>query len=86
MTSRRKQQANGTGTLRDQVELLMGEYFDSLEGELPCDLYDVVMQEVEAPLLSSVMRYVNHNQSQAADVLGLSRGTLRKKLKAHGIL
>ncbi len=72
MTSR-KHQANGAATLRDQVEHVLGEYFDSLEGELPCDLYDVVMQEVELPLLTSVMRYVGNNQSQAADVLGLSR-------------
>ncbi|MEQ8857199.1 MAG: helix-turn-helix domain-containing protein [Pseudomonadales bacterium] len=72
--------------MRDQVELALGEYFSALGGELPCDLYDVVLGEVEQPLLRSVMRYVGHNQSQAADVLGISRGTLRKKLKAHGML
>jgi Fis family transcriptional regulator len=72
--------------LREQVEGLLSEYFALLEGELPCDLYDLVMCEVEAPLLRSVMHYVGHNQSQAADVLGLSRGTLRKKLKHHGLL
>jgi Fis family transcriptional regulator len=73
-------------TLKAQVETMLGEYFEALDGELPCDLYDVVMREVELPLLRSVMHYVGHNQSQAADVLGLSRGTLRKKLKEHGIL
>ncbi len=74
------------GTLRQQVERLLGDYFAMLDGELPCDLYRVVMGEVEAPLLASVMSYVGDNQSQAAEVLGLSRGTLRKKLKNHGIL
>lgn len=86
MSSQRKHQANGVGILRDQVEAFLGEYFECLDGELPCDLYDVVMNEVELPLLTSVMAYVGNNQSQAADVLGLSRGTLRKKLKQHGIL
>jgi Fis family transcriptional regulator len=81
-----KETANGVAILRDQVESVLGDYFDVLDGELPCDLYDVVMREVELPLLQSVMRYVGNNQSQAADVLGLSRGTLRKKLKQHGIL
>jgi Fis family transcriptional regulator len=86
VTSRRRQQVNGVATLRGHVETMLGEYFDVLDGEHPCDLYDVVMREVELPLLESVMRYVGNNQSQAADVLGLSRGTLRKKLKQHGIL
>ena len=84
--SARRSQANGAATLRDQVERLLEEYFETLDGELPCDLYEVVMREVELPLLRGVMSYVGNNQSQAADVLGLSRGTLRKKLKAHGIL
>lgn len=74
------------GTLREQVESVLGEYFAILDGELPCDLYEVVMREVELPLLTSVMRYVGQNQSQAAEVLGMSRGTLRKKLKNHGML
>lgn len=86
MSRQRRHQANGTATLRGQVEQVLGEYFETLGGELPCDLYEVVMREVEQPLLTSVMRYVGNNQSQAADVLGLSRGTLRKKLKQHGIL
>jgi Fis family transcriptional regulator, factor for inversion stimulation protein len=78
--------ANGSATLREQVDTLLSDYFEVLDGELPCDLYDVVMSEVELPLLRSVMNYVDHNQTQAAGILGLSRGTLRKKLKQHGIL
>ncbi len=78
--------ANGAATLRDQVDRVLGDYFDTLQGEVPCDLYQVVMSEVELPLLTSVMGYVGNNQSQAAEVLGLSRGTLRKKLKQYGII
>lgn len=73
-------------TLKAQVEQVLGDYFAVLEGESPCDLYEVVMREVELPLLSSVMSYAEHNQSRAAQMLGLSRGTLRKKLKDHGLL
>jgi Fis family transcriptional regulator, factor for inversion stimulation protein len=73
-------------TLRHQVEQVLAEYFAVLDGARPCDLYDVVMREVERPLLDSVMTYVGSNQSRAAEVLGLSRGTLRKKLKDHGII
>lgn len=80
------QTANGSATLREQVDTLLNDYFQVLDGELPCDLYDVVMNEVELPLLRSVMGYVDQNQTQAAAILGLSRGTLRKKLKQHGIL
>lgn len=81
-----RETANGTSLLRHQVETVLDDYFATLDGELPCDLYDVVMGEVEQPLLRSVMSYVGNNQSQAADVLGISRGTLRKKLKHYGIL
>lgn len=73
-------------SLGEQVQQLLGEYFAMLDGEHPCDLYDVVMTEVERPLLERVMHYVDQNQSRAARVLGLSRGTLRKKLKHHGLL
>lgn len=82
----RRDSINGTGTLSHKVEGVLDEYFAMLDGEVPCDLFQVVMGEVERPLLSRVMDYVGNNQSQAAEVLGLSRGTLRKKLKHHGIL
>jgi Fis family transcriptional regulator, factor for inversion stimulation protein len=75
-----------TAPLRSQVEAALAAYFAALEGARPCDLYDVVMREVERPLLTSVLAYVDGNQSRAAEVLGLSRGTLRKKLKDHGII
>jgi Fis family transcriptional regulator len=50
------------------------------------DLYDLVIGEVEGPLLAQVMAYVRGNQSRAAALLGISRGTLRTKLKAHALL
>ncbi|HHX81547.1 MAG TPA: hypothetical protein GX696_01010 [Pseudomonadaceae bacterium] len=50
------------------------------------NLYDMVLSEVEAPLLAAVMQKARSNQSTAARMLGLNRGTLRKKLRQHGLL
>jgi|GEM_PF-786466 Fis family transcriptional regulator len=68
------------------VENALNAYFDALDGENTCGLFDLVMAEVERPMLDCVMRYVGGNQSRAAGVLGLSRGTLRKKLSQYGLL
>jgi Fis family transcriptional regulator len=68
------------------VETALDDYFAVLDGEDAVGLYDLVMAEVERPLLASVMRYVGNNQSRAAAMLGVSRGTLRKKLVQHGLL
>ena len=73
-------------SLRDCVEQAMENYFKHLEGQPVRDVYDLVMAEVEAPLLEIVMKYTRHNQTRAAHVLGLNRGTLRKKLKQYGLL
>ena len=73
-------------TLVVSVEDAIERYFKHLDGANTCDLYDLVLAEVERPLLCSVMKHVDQNQSRAADLLGLSRGTLRKKLKIHGLM
>jgi Fis family transcriptional regulator len=58
-------------------------YFANLNGHKPGDLYQLVMGEVEKPLFRAVLTYTNGNQSEAAEILGINRGTLRKKLKAY---
>jgi Fis family transcriptional regulator len=73
-------------TLRQSVEQSMETYFKDLDGYQVTDLYDLVMQEVEAPLFASVMNYTRDNQSKAAALLGLNRGTLRKKLKQYNLI
>ena len=73
-------------TLREQVRSSVGNYFELLEGEQARDLYALVLAEVEAPLLAAVMQQTRGNQSKAAIVLGLNRGTLRTKLKQYGLL
>src|SRR5690606_33542388 len=66
-------------TLRDSVGLALRNYFEHLAGEDVPDVYNMVLAEVEAPLLASVMDYVRGNQTRASVVLGLNHGTLHKK-------
>lgn len=77
---------NDSQTLRDSVEKAMNNYFAHLDGQEVTDVYEMVLSEVEAPLLETVMAYVKGNQTKAAILLGLNRGTLRKKLKQYGLL
>lgn len=60
-------------------------YFRDLDGEKPCRVYDMVINSVEKPLLESVLHRVRGNQTHAAEMLGINRNTLRKKMKEHGI-
>lgn len=71
--------------LRDHTEQALSTYFDSLNGHRPGRLYDLVMREVELPLFQAVMDYADGNQSRAATILGINRGTLRKKLREYGL-
>jgi len=73
-------------SLRACVEHVLTRYFEHLDGNSVTDLYQLVLNEVEAPLLEVVMREVRGNQSRAAEILGLNRGTLRKKLKQYDLL
>ncbi len=73
-------------TLRASVETALHNYFAHLEGADVTDVYNLVLSEVEAPLLETVMNYVKGNQTKASELLGLNRGTLRKKLKQYDLL
>lgn len=72
--------------LREAVLWSMRRYFNHLDGGTVTDLHAMVLAEVEAPLLSSVLEYTNGNQTRAAEMLGLNRGTLRKKLKHYDLI
>lgn len=73
-------------TLRSSVTKSLRDYFANLEDASVSDLYNLVISEVEAPLLESVMNFVKGNQTRASEMLGLNRGTLRKKLKQYDLL
>ncbi len=73
-------------TIRCCVENALRNYFSHLDGHPASDIYQMVLVEVEAPLLEVVLEYTRNNQLRAAEVLGLNRGTLRKKLKQYNML
>jgi len=68
------------------VRASLEAYFADLAGSEPHGLYDMMIGVVEKPLLEAVMVQANHNQSRAAQWLGLNRNTLRKKLIQHRLL
>ena len=72
--------------LRENVTEIMRHYFANLKGEEPRNLHDFFLDVIEEPLLTAVMKFTRNNQSEAARLLGLSRGTLRAKLKKFGLL
>jgi len=62
------------------------DYFIDLDGEEPsCAVYDMVINCVEKPLIETVLDHAGGNQTRAAELLGLNRNTLRKKIQAHKI-
>ena len=72
--------------LRDSVTASVRKYLAELDGQLSTDVYQMVLAEVEAPLLAEIMVYTRNNQTKASLMLGLNRGTLRKKLKQHKLI
>ena len=72
--------------LRDSVTTSVRKYLAELDGQLSTDVYQMVLAEVEAPLLTEIMAYTRNNQTKASLMLGLNRGTLRKKLKQYDLI
>lgn len=71
--------------LSHSVAECLDDYFRSLNGHAPAELYEMILEQVEPPLLRATLRYCDNNQSRAAEILGLNRATLRKKLRHHRI-
>jgi len=76
---------NEQHTLSDHVRRCVEDYFAHLNGHDSTGLYQLVLNEVEKPLLETALKHSEFNQTKAAKVLGLSRSTLRKKLEQYGI-
>lgn len=79
-------QSESRDTLRNCVRRSLTDFFRNLDGENVNDLYQLVLAEMEIPLLEKVLEHTRGNQTKAAEMLGLNRGTLRKKLKQYGLL
>ena len=77
---------NQSSGLSATIRSALTQYLNDLEDENPGNMYDLVMQQVEAPLLELILQHVEGNQSKAAECLGINRGTLRKKLKTYDLI
>ena len=81
----RAEAADRENELSLTVRKMMKQYFKDLDGEKPSGIYNMVVNCVEKPLLEVVMYHAQGNQTRAAELLGINRNTLRKKLLEHGI-
>ena len=81
----RAEAAERENELSSTVRKMMKQYFKDLDGEKPSGIYNMVVNCVEKPLLEVVMYHAQGNQTRAAELLGINRNTLRKKLQEHGI-
>ncbi len=78
--------ADGKQPLCTHVKQAVEAYLADMNGHDTADLYDLVIREVEKPLLQTVLSHAGHNQTKAAKVLGLSRSTLRKKMEHYHLV
>ena len=62
------------------------QYFRDLDGEKPAAIYDMVLRKIERPMLEVVLTKAGSNQTLAAEMLGINRNTLRKKLTEYSLL
>ncbi len=72
--------------IADCVKRALTQYFHDLDGQAPHAVYDMVIHAVEKPMLELVMKRANGNQTIAANILGINRNTLRRKLTDHELL
>lgn len=72
-------------TLEDCVRLTLERYFKDLEGEKTTGIWEMVVSAIEKPMLEVVLERAQGNQSRAAEMLGINRNTLRKKLDIYQI-
>ena len=77
--------ATNNNEIGECVRLSLERYFDDLDGAKPAAIYDMVLRNVEKPLLECVLRKAEGNQTVAAKMLGINRNTLRKKIEQHKI-
>ncbi len=71
--------------LSNAVKHSIRRYLYELDGTQPNDMYDLVLRQIERPLFEAILEHTKGNQSRAAELLGLNRGTLRKKLRSYNL-
>ena len=74
-----------TSEISDCIRRSLERYFKDLDGERPAPIYDMVLKNVEKPMLETILSKAEGNQTVAADMLGITRSTLRKKIQLYRI-
>jgi Fis family transcriptional regulator len=72
--------------IEECIRASLETYFKDLGGIEPAGVYEMMVKVVEKPMLEVIMQHADHNQSRAAQWLGLNRNTLRKKLLDHKLI
>jgi len=71
--------------LSHAVKHSIRRFLYELDGAHPDNMYELVLKQIEQPLFEAILEHTKGNQSRAADLLGLNRGTLRKKLRSYNL-
>ncbi len=79
-------EASQESSIQESVRSYLEQYFTGLNGEKPQDVYQMVLELIERPMLEEIMKQVGNNQCKATRYLGLARGTVIKKLKQYGLI
>ncbi len=82
----RRHKLNGSNEICRSVDKSLDDYFRRLDGETPTGVYDMVIGHVERALLASILARAQGNQTQASDMLGMNRNTLRSKLVKYKLI
>ncbi len=77
--------ANNSNCLGDNVKAAVERYFKDMDGHEPSNLHELVMSQVEKPLIECVIDNSRGNLSRAAQLLGLNRGTLRNRMQKYDL-
>lgn len=85
MTKKLTVQDNTQACLSDHVTNTLDTYFKTLDEQQASDVYEMVLTQVEKPMLEYVLRHTEYNQTQAANILGINRNTLKKKMQKYQI-
>jgi len=70
-----------TNEVADSVKRSLERYFKDMDGEKPTSIYEMVLKIIEKPMIETVLQHAEGNLSLAAEMLGINRATLRKKMQ-----
>jgi Fis family transcriptional regulator len=71
--------------LNEHVQRAVAQYLEDMGSTPPDNLHELIIREVERPLIQTVMAHVGGNQSRAAELLGITRATLRTRIQRYGL-